>query len=214
MFPKFNLSDICNRRAICHVKLPEMVYKGDAYYINEVLKGSTNAFAFLVNRHKDNAFNLALRICGNREEAEEVAQDAFLKVFRSLGDFRHKSSFATWLYKIVYNTSISYLRARKREVLSLEDFPADANDFIGSCENDEEAEREYRNALVSYALQRLNENDRAVITLYYYEEMSLAEIADITSITKENIKIRLHRARKKMLEDIERTEKRKNSYHG
>jgi RNA polymerase sigma factor (sigma-70 family) len=191
-----------------------MAYKGDAYYIGEVLKGNTNAFALLVNRHKDNVFNLAIRICGNREEAEEIAQDAFLKVYRALNEFRQKSSFATWLYRIVYNTSISYLRARRREVLSLEEFPADATDFIGCSESEETAEREYRNALVNFALQRLNESDRAIVTLFYYEEMSHSEIAEITGISKENIKIRLHRARKKMLEDIEKSEKQKTTHHG
>ncbi len=191
-----------------------MAYKGDAYYIEEVLKGSTAAFSFLVNRHKDNVFNLAMRICGNREEAEEIAQDAFLKVYRALSEFRQNSSFATWLYRIVYNTSISYLRARRREVLSLEDFPADATDFIGCCESEEIAEKEYRNALINFALQRLNESDRAIITLSYYEELSHAEISTITGISKENIKIRLHRARKKMLDDIERCKKEKTTHHG
>jgi RNA polymerase sigma factor (sigma-70 family) len=191
-----------------------MAYKGDAYYIEEVLKGSTAAFSFLINRHKDNVFNLAMRICGNREEAEEIAQDAFLKVYRALSEFRQNSSFATWLYRIVYNTSISYLRARRREVLSLEDFPADATDFIGCCESEEIAEREYRDALINFALQRLNESDRAIITLSYYEELSHAEISTITGISKENIKIRLHRARKKMLDDIERCKKEKITHHG
>lgn len=191
-----------------------MAYKGDAYYIQEVLKGSTAAFSFLINRHKDNVFNLAVRICGNREEAEEIAQDAFLKVYRALSEFRQNSSFATWLYRIVYNTSISYLRARRREVLSLEDFPADATDFIGCCESEEIADREYRDALINFALQRLNESDRAIITLCYYEEMSQTEIATITGISKENIKIRLHRARKKMLEDIERCQKKITTHHG
>ncbi len=191
-----------------------MDYKGDKYYIDEVLRGNTNAFTFIVNHHKNNVFNLAVKICGNREEGEEIAQDAFLKVFRSLSDFRYKSSFATWLYRIVYNTSISYLRARKREVLSLEDFPADANDFIGTGESEETAEREYREALVNFALQKLNESDRAVITLFYYEEMNLAEISEITGISKDNVKIRLFRARKKMLEDIEKSENKKVIHHG
>jgi RNA polymerase sigma-70 factor (ECF subfamily) len=184
-----------------------MTYKGDIYYIKEVLSGNTNAFTFLVNRHKDHAFNLALRICGNREEAEEIAQDAFLKVFRSLGEFRFKAGFATWLYKIVYNTSISYLRTRKRVVVSLDEFPADANDFIGVCDSEEEAEREYRNALVNFALSTLGDEERAMITLYYYEEMSLEEISAITSISKDNIKIRLFRARRKMLEAIKKNER-------
>jgi len=191
-----------------------MDYKGDTYYINELLRGNTNSFTFIVNRHKDNVFNLAVRICGNREEAEEVAQDSFMKVFRSVHNFRQKSSFATWLYRIVYNTSISYLRAKRKEVLSLDDFPADIADFTESGESEETIEREYRDALVNFALQKLNEIDRAVITLFYYEELKLEEIADITGISKDNVKIRLFRARKKMLESIEKTENRKAIHHG
>lgn len=191
-----------------------MVYKGDKYYIEEVLKGNVNAFSFIVNRHKDNAFNLAVKICGRREEAEEVAQDAFLKAYRSLGEFKHKCSFTTWLYRIVYNTSVSYLRARKRVVLSLEDFPADAKDFMGSCETDEEAEREYRNALVNFAIQKLEMEDRALITFFYFDELSVDEIMEITGISRQNIKTKLFRARRKMLMTIEKNERIKEVQHG
>jgi RNA polymerase sigma factor (sigma-70 family) len=114
--------------------------KNDIYYIGQVLEGKTIAFSHLVDKHKDKAFNLAFRICGNREEAEEVAQDAFLKAYRSLKDFRKKSSFATWLYRIVYNTAISLVRTRKNKVLSVEEFPADAVDFLGFSTTEEEAQ--------------------------------------------------------------------------
>ena len=87
--------------------------------------------AILLTGIKIKHINLAFRICGNREEAEEIAQDSFLKAYRSLSGFKMKSSFATWLYRIVYNTAISHVRIKKKGVLSLEDFPADATDFIG-----------------------------------------------------------------------------------
>lgn len=190
-----------------------MNYKGDKYYIGQVLEGKINAFTDIVERHKDHAFNLALRICGNREEAEEIAQDAFMKAFRSLNSFRMKSSFSTWLYRIVYNTSVSLVRTRKKGILSLEEFPADASDFIGNNTSEEEAETEYRNSLVSFALQKLNEDERAIITLFYYEEMNTDEIAEITGLGKSNIKVRLFRARQKMSEVIEKTEKKNFIYH-
>lgn len=190
-----------------------MNYKGDKYYIGQVLEGKINAFTDIVERHKDHAFNLALRICGNREEAEEIAQDAFMKAFRSLNSFRMKSSFSTWLYRIVYNTSVSLVRTRKKGILSLEEFPADATDFIGNNTSEEEAETEYRNSLVSFALQKLNEDERAIITLFYYEEMNTDEIAEITGLGKSNIKVRLFRARQKMSEVIEKTEKKNFIYH-
>jgi RNA polymerase sigma-70 factor (ECF subfamily) len=124
-----------------------------------------------------------------------------------------KSSFATWLYRIVYNTTISHVRIKKKGVLSLEDFPADATDFIGNNTTEDEAEKEYRNSLVNFALQKINEEDRGLISLFYYEEMSTEEISDVTGISKSNIKVKLFRARQKMLEIIEKVEKKKFIYH-
>jgi len=190
-----------------------MNYKGDIYYIEEILAGNTNSFSFIVDRHKDKAYNLAFRICGNHEEAEELAQDSFLKAYRSLKSFKMKSSFATWLYRIVYNTTISHVRIKKKGVLSLEDFPADATDFIGSNTSEEEAEKEYRNSLVNFALQKISEDERGLISLYYYEDMSTDEISEVTGMSKSNIKVKLFRARQKMQEIIEKVEKKKLIYH-
>ena len=94
-----------------------MDYKGDIYYIGQVLDGKTNVYAHIVDRHKDHAYNLALRICGNREDAEEIAQDAFVKAYRSLTNFKMKSSFATWLFRIVYNCY--FISAIKKKRYSL-----------------------------------------------------------------------------------------------
>ena len=191
-----------------------MGYKGDIYYIKQIMEGNTIAFTNLIDRHKDKAFNLAFRICGSREEAEEVTQDAFLKAYKALNSFKMKSSFATWLYRIVYNTAISLVRIKKKGVLSIEDFPADATDFIGNNTSEEEAEAEYRNSLVNFALQKLTEDERGLISFYYYEEMTTDEIADITGISKSNIKVKLFRARQKMIEIVEKVEKKKLIYHG
>jgi RNA polymerase sigma-70 factor (ECF subfamily) len=190
-----------------------MEYKGDIFYIERVLDGEAAAFSHIVDRHKDHAFNLAFRICGNREEAEEATQDSFLKVFRSLTGFRRKSSFSTWLYRIVYNTSVSYIRSKKKGVLLLEDFPVDITDFAATTTTEEEAENEYRNSLINFALQKLNEEDRGLISLYYYEEMNTEEISDVTGISISNVKVRLFRARQKLMEIIEKVEKKKLIYH-
>lgn len=190
-----------------------MDYKGDIYYIEQILAGNSNAFSFIVDRHKDRAYNLAFRISGHHEEAEELIQDAFLKAYRSLTSFKMKSSFSTWLYRIVYNTTISHIRIKKKGVLSLEDFPADATDFISVSSSEEEADREYRNSLVGFALQKINEEERALISLYYYDELSTDEIAEVTGLSKANIKVKLFRARQKMTEIIQRVEKKKLIYH-
>ncbi len=190
-----------------------MDYKGDLYYLDQVLDGNTISYSHVVDRHKERVFNLALRICGNREEAEEIAQDAFLKAFRSLRDLRRKSSFTTWLYRIVYNTSISHLRSRKNVTISLEEFPVERIDFEFSFRDPSEAEAEYRNALVNFAMQKITDEERGLITLYYYEEMNFEEISDLTGISKPNIRVKLFRARQKMLVIIENAEKKKLICH-
>lgn len=190
-----------------------MDYKGDIFYIEQILAGNSNVFRYIVDQYKDKAFNLALRICGNHEEAEEITQDSFLKAYRSLQRFEKRSSFATWLYRIVYNSSISNVRIKKKKILSLEDFPADAIDFIGNSSSDEEAEREYRNSLVNFALQKIKEEERALISLFYYEDMRIEEMSDITGISKSNIKVKLFRTRQKMLEIIEKVNNNKQIYH-
>ena len=190
-----------------------MDHRNDTYYIEQVLEGNINAFSHLVDRHKDKAYNLAFRICGNREEAEEIAQDAFIKAYRSLKNFRKKSSFATWLYRIVYNTAISLVRTRKQRILALEEFPADAADFLGFSRNEEEAGEDYRNSLINFALQKIPEEDRGLITLYYYDDLDTEEISKITGINKTGIKVRLFRARKKMADIIGKVEQKNVFYH-
>jgi RNA polymerase sigma-70 factor (ECF subfamily) len=177
--------------------------------IDQVLQGNINAFTHIVDRYKDKTFNLAYRICCSREEAEEISQDSFLKAYRALGSFKRKSSFSTWFYRIVYNTAISYVRAKKKEILSLEDFPADATDFIGTCSSEEAAETEYRKSLINFAFQKISEEDRSLITLHYYEEMSTDEISEVTGTSKSNVKVKLFRARQRMLQIFENAEKKK-----
>ena len=190
-----------------------MDYKGDIYYINEIKEGSVNAFSFIVNRHKDHIFNLIFRITGNREEAEELAQDTFMKAFRSLGSFRMKSTFSTWLYRIAYNTAISHVRSRKKGLLSLDEFPADAVDFIAGSTNEEEAIEEYRSALVNFALLKITEEERAILTLYYYEEMDTETISEISGLSRQNVKVKLFRVRQKMNQIITEAEKKNIIYH-
>jgi len=179
------------------------------YYIDQVLRGNTNAYTYIIDHHKDKAFNLAFRICCNREDAEEIAQDSFLKAYRALGSFKRKSSFSTWLYRIVYNTAVSFVRVNKQVILSLEDFPADAKDFIGTGISEEEADTEYRRSLINFAFQKISEEERSLITLHYYEDMSTGEISEVTGISKSNVKVKLFRARQKMLQIIENAEKKK-----
>jgi len=190
-----------------------MDYKGDIFYIKQVLEGKTIAYTYLVDEHKDHAYNLAFRICGNREEAEEIAQDAFIKAYKSLGNFKMRSSFATWLYRIVYNSAISLIRTRKK-VISLEDFPGNISDSISYSDSEAESkvEEDYRNTLLNIALQKISEEEKGLISLYYFEEMTIDEISEVTGLNKSTIKVKLFRARQKMLEIIQESENR-NKIH-
>ncbi len=95
-----------------------MEQRDDIYFIDKVLNGDSSAFAVLVDRYKTMAFNISARITGSREDAEEVAQDSFVKAYRSLSSFKRNAKFSTWLFRIVYNTSVSHYRKRKREVVA------------------------------------------------------------------------------------------------
>ena len=94
---------------------------GDIEVIAQVLKGDQQAYALLVDRYRNFVFTISLRYIKNREDAEEVAQDVFIKAFRSLADFRGQSKFSTWLYTVTTTSCLSFLRKKKVDVQSLDD---------------------------------------------------------------------------------------------
>ena len=92
-----------------------MDQSSDKYYISLIIKGDTSFFATLVDRYKDMVINLSFRMLQNREEAEEAAQDVFVKIYKSLSQFKGDSKLSTWLYKVTYNTCIDRLKNRKKK---------------------------------------------------------------------------------------------------
>ena len=91
----------------------------DEKIINQIIAGDSNAFSVLVDRYKDLVFTLSLKMLKNREEAEEVAQDTFIKVFKSLSKFKGDSKFSTWIYKVTYNSCLDRLKKNKKNNLKL-----------------------------------------------------------------------------------------------
>ena len=170
----------------------------DQHYINQILEGNTNAFSKLVNQYKDLVFTLSYKMLKNREEAEEASQDAFIKVFNSLAKFKGESKFSTWIYKITYNTCLDRLKKSKKEnsVAYLEDFNEGQIKVIeGILENIDEKER---NQKIQECLQLLPSEEAFLLTLYYFDDQSLEEIAKIINCNSNNVKIKLFRSRKKM----------------
>jgi RNA polymerase sigma-70 factor (ECF subfamily) len=134
----------------------------------------------------------------NREDAEEVAQDTFVKAYHGLVNFSGSSKFSTWLYKIAYNKSLDYLRRNRRQPEMTSDFPEDRRLQIHKPEIVEKMDIDDRKNTLDRALKNLAEDDSLIITLYYLEEMTLDEIATVVGMSPNTAKVRLHRARKKL----------------
>ena len=172
-----------------------MEQKDDILYIERVLKGDTQYFSHLVDKYKDIVFSIALKVLRNREDAEEMAQESFIKAYKSLHTFKGDAKFSTWLYRITYNNCISEVRKKKLKIVSTDDVqisdePEEMN-FDG-------IPAENRAKYVKAALDKLPEDEYALILLYYFEDKSVEEIGEITKLSESNVKVKLFRARKKL----------------
>jgi RNA polymerase sigma factor (sigma-70 family) len=174
-------------------------HQQDNIYISKVLEGDRNAFAYLVDKYKTMVYSLALRMVKDREEAEEISQDAFIKAYQSLASFKGKAKFSSWLYRIVYNTAISKLRQQPAGKVSLDESNLPDTLYMESKENYDTLSAGERKKYLEKAMDSLDGDERMFVILYYYEERELDEIAEIAGLTKTNTKVKLFRARKKML---------------
>jgi len=176
----------------------QMTINNDQIIINQIIEGDTNAFSVLVDRYKDLVFTLALRMIKNREEAEEVSQDTFIKVFKSLHKFKGNSKFSTWIYKVTYNTCLDRIKKYKREYnnVAIDEFTEHKVKTIDNAlDNMEQAEH---NQTIQDCLALLPSEDSFLLTLYYFEEQSLEEISKVVGLTANNVKVKVFRSRKKL----------------
>jgi len=179
-----------------------MEKKTDEYYIREILKGDSGSFSQLVEKYSHLAYSLSMKILNQREDAEEAAQDAFIKAYNSLGSFHSSSSFKTWFFRIVYNTSISRLRTRKNVEVKFDDVKISdaeiqsAEGVIGQLNTND------RQKYLQAGLERLEPDERALLKMYYYDDFSMEEISIITGLTVSNIKVKIHRSRKRLLMEL------------
>jgi RNA polymerase sigma-70 factor, ECF subfamily len=177
-----------------------MNFHDDSYYITQVLQGNTNAFSFLVEKYKRMAYTLALKLVQVPEDAEDIAQDSFVKAFQALDNFRGESKFSTWLYRIIFNISVARLRKKTVTTIEIDD---EHHHNFDVCESDNFLTRltiSEQNAILRNAIDRLLAEEKALITLYYMNDSPVKEIALITGDTESNVKIKLFRARKKLWE--------------
>lgn len=176
----------------------------DLALINAVLNGNTAVYSDLVKRHQRFVFTLALRFTKNREDAEEVAQDCFVKAYRALGTFRQDSKFSTWLYTITYTSAMTALRKKKLQTISLDDDEYTVQPVNSSSDNDVNTiEKKSAYVYLNQAIESLLPDDAAIITLFYNGEQSLDEIGKALLMDPNTVKVKLHRARLRLKEKLQ-----------
>ena len=172
----------------------------DQEIIEQIKAGDINSYTLLIDRYKHMVYTLAVRLLKIREDAEEVSQDIFLRAFRSLATYRGDAKFSTWLYKIAYYRCLDHIRKvsvhRMPSIDSLPEYvPTGFTD-----RNMEAMELAERQKLVREAIEELPADDSCIVTLFYLEELSLKEIAEITGHTTNSVKVKLHRSRRRLLD--------------
>ena len=168
-----------------------MEQKDESYYIERILDGETEYFSVFLDRYSRPLYTLVVQIVG-------CPEDIFLKAFRNLNRYKGECRFSTWIYRIAYNAAISATRKKKQEFLYIEENTINnvpdemADNVLAPAETEEQLER------LEMAIDQLSGEEKALITLFYYEEKSLEEIGEVLKLSISNVKVRLHRTRKKI----------------
>ncbi len=175
--------------------------ESDISIIERILAGDKAGYRDLANRHKDYAFTVAYKIVGTREDAEEVAQDAFIQAFQALPQFNKESKFTTWFYRIVFNTALMFKRKNR---IQTDDIEASQSAQAASADTSDGMKSAEQKRYIQMALNHLSPDDVTMITLFYLKEQSLEEIAQIVGISADTAKVKLCRARKRLAEEMKR----------
>lgn len=166
--------------------------------IGQVLAGRTEEFGYFLEMYGRQVLALVSRLVPQQMDAEEVTQDAFVKAFTRLESFDFRSSFSTWVSRIAYNCAVEYLRKTKRERTVDVDESQLAEMTDGMVDELMQTDDEDNVALLQNAIEMLGVEDRTLITLYYYDDRSVRDIAYIMSIKENAVVQRLHRVRKRL----------------
>lgn len=175
-----------------------MENQDEIIYIKRILDGETNLYSYFINRYSSSIYSMIFPIVRIKEDAEELTQDTFLKAFRKLDTFKGECSFSTWLFRIGYNTAISATRKRKFLFPVIDDSVLESvsdNDMETVFDQDQD---EVLLQKLELAIDKLNVEERTIITLFYMENKSIAELKIILNLSPENIKVKLFRTRKKL----------------
>jgi RNA polymerase sigma-70 factor (ECF subfamily) len=168
------------------------VTESNQAFISQFCAGSKEAFEQLVLRHKDRVYTLACRLLGDHGEAEDVAQETFLRAYERLADFRGDARFSTWLYRICYNLCVNRFQRKKRDPGNDSTPDGVPHSTSESCDQLLVKEQQH---LLNWALSRLNAELREVVLLYHTDHLSYEEIASVLGYPIGTVRSRLHRAR-------------------
>ncbi len=177
----------------------------DIELIAKVCNGQQHLYALLVDKYKNYVFTLCYRILQNRENAEEAAQDTFIKTYRQLHSYKGDAKFSTWLYTIARNTCFTFLRKKKLPAYSLDEYGGNllpgepADNSINTHYN-----QAFRQQLINNAYKQLPAEDVTILTLFYNHEQKIDEIAQVMQLEANNVKIKLFRARQKLKTILEK----------
>ena len=169
--------------------------------IEKVLAGDSNAFGELVEAYQDKVYNLALRMCGNADDAFDLAQDAFFRAWRGLSGFQFESAFSTWLFRLTSNVCLDWLRAKKRRpTVSLTTLDDEGEEVQMEIRDPGKSPEELLlaaedRAAVAKAMNELPVEFREILTLRAIDDLSYTEIAEILHLREGTVKSRLSRAR-------------------
>ena len=161
--------------------------------IARILDGHAEDFGYFLERYSQEAFAIVVRLVPQQEDAEELVQDAFVRAFNHLETFGGRSSFSTWVCRIAYTTAISWLRKRRMKYLSIDDRPQLTDTEVNEAFDDESRIEELR-----HAITLLKPDEQTLITLYYYDNRPLNDIAYILDVEPNTLATRLHRIRRKL----------------
>ncbi len=148
-------------------------------------------------------FTMIVKILRNRRDAEEAAQDTFIKAFKALAGFRGQAKFSTWLYRIAYTTAISRTRRKVYEYTAITNDMVERYSEDDLLENAGKMNNEERHQLIEKTVSDLPDGDQLLIQLFYQKDQSIDEIAQITGLSASNVKVRLFRIRKKLASEVE-----------
>ncbi|EDL64465.1 RNA polymerase sigma factor SigW [Bacillus sp. SG-1] len=176
--------------------------------IKQVLKGDQDAFAEVIELYKDKVFQICFRMLGNRHEAEDVAQEAFIRAYVNIHTFNQKRKFSTWLYRIATNLCIDRIRKKKpdyyldAEVKGTEGLTMYSHVAAEGQLPEEEVEEMELQAEIQRQILKLPDKYRSVIVLKYIEELSLQEISEILDLPLGTVKTRIHRGREALRKQL------------